>query len=203
MESMTMTLVGGLLSGAVLGWLLHRNGTTSSDEVMKMLRWKDLRLLRFFMLTMAVAIFVVAVSGLSAPVATGSIAPFSLLGAIVGGALFGIGMALCGYTPGTAVCAIGEGKKDAIWTFIGGLFGGVVFAFIEPALTPMLKTLSLGTMTWPMAFGFAAASFAVFVAVMLGVWSFFIRNEKGEAAAEVVEMSTKSSSSSTRLKKAS
>jgi uncharacterized membrane protein YedE/YeeE len=53
----------------------------------------------------------------------------SMLVATVGGGLvFGVGMALLGYCPGTGVAAIAEGSRHAIWGVLGMLFGAFVLA---------------------------------------------------------------------------
>jgi hypothetical protein len=43
--------------------------------------------------------------------------------------LFGIGMVIYGYCPGTGVAAIGAGKLDALAGFFGMIVGGIAYAF--------------------------------------------------------------------------
>ncbi len=75
--------------------------------------------------------------------------PFILGGLIIGGLLFGVGMALLGYCPGTLAISSGEGSVDAIIGIIGGLLGGlfytVVLPFIKPILGPDFGALSLNS----------------------------------------------------------
>jgi uncharacterized membrane protein YedE/YeeE len=52
----------------------------------------------------------------------------TLWGNLVGGAIFGIGMAILGYCPGTGVAAIGDGSRDAITGVIGMVVGAALFA---------------------------------------------------------------------------
>jgi uncharacterized membrane protein YedE/YeeE len=59
-------------------------------------------------------------------------------GVIVGGLLFGLGIALLGYCPGTIPMAIGEGKIDAIIGCIGGILAGFFFTLIYPYIAPYL-----------------------------------------------------------------
>ena len=54
---------------------------------------------------------------------------------LVGGLLFGLGMVMAGYCPGTAVAGLGTGKSDAL-VFLLGLFAG---AFIYFLLYPFVK----------------------------------------------------------------
>lgn len=75
------------------------------------------------------------------------IKPFVLGGVVLGGILFGIGMAILGYCPGTLAISVGEGSVDAIVGLIGGLFGGLVFTLVLPSikgiLAPNLGKVSL------------------------------------------------------------
>lgn len=47
---------------------------------------------------------------------------------VVGGLMFGLGMVVAGYCPGTAVAGLATGKSDAL-TFILGLFAGMFLYF--------------------------------------------------------------------------
>ncbi|RUM65893.1 MAG: hypothetical protein DSZ06_04255 [Sulfurospirillum sp.] len=55
------------------------------------------------------------------------IKPIMLGGLIVGGALFGISMAILGKCPGTGPISIAEGRIDVLVGAIGGLLGGYIF----------------------------------------------------------------------------
>lgn len=75
--------------------------------------------------------------------------PFVVGGLILGGLIFGAGMAILGYCPGTLAVSLGEGSIDAFIGIIGGLFGGVfytlVLPFIQPVLGPDLGVISLNS----------------------------------------------------------
>ncbi|WP_456432001.1 DUF6691 family protein [Nitratifractor sp.] len=60
---------------------------------------------------------------------------------LIGGLLFGLGMVMAGYCPGTAVAGLGTGKSDAL-VFILGLFGG---AFLYFLLYPMIADFASST----------------------------------------------------------
>ena len=78
------------------------------------------------------------------------IKPFMLGGIIGGGLLFGIGMALLGYCPGTLAISLGEGSLDALIGILGGLVGGLVYTLIQPSigiiLSPNLGKISLNSL---------------------------------------------------------
>lgn len=64
--------------------------------------------------------------------------PFLLGGLVIGGLIFGTGMAILGYCPGTLAISFGEGSMDALTGIIGGLLGGVFYTFILPYISPIL-----------------------------------------------------------------
>lgn len=64
--------------------------------------------------------------------------PLILSGLIVGGLLFGAGMAILGYCPGTIAISLGQGRLDALVGILGGLCGSLLFASIFPVLSPWL-----------------------------------------------------------------
>ena len=52
-----------------------------------------------------------------------------LAGVVIGAILFGIGMVVYGYCPGTAVAAIGTGSLHALAGGLGMLAGWAIYAF--------------------------------------------------------------------------
>ena len=66
--------------------------------------------------------------------------PFVPGGIMLGGLIFGSGMAILGYCPGTLAVSLGEGSLDALTGIIGGLAGGLIYTIVLPALSPILGT---------------------------------------------------------------
>jgi uncharacterized protein len=79
------------------------------------------------------------------------IKPVILGGITFGGLIFGAGMAILGYCPGTMAISLGEGSVDALVGIIGGLFGGFLYTVLLPSikgiLGPDLGSFSLFTIT--------------------------------------------------------
>jgi uncharacterized membrane protein YedE/YeeE len=77
--------------------------------------------------------------------------PFILGGIIIGGLIFGAGMAILGYCPGTLAVSLGEGSTDALLGIVGGLLGGLVYTLALPAiqgiLGPNLGSISVHSLT--------------------------------------------------------
>ncbi|OIQ30442.1 MAG: transporter [Bacteroidetes bacterium MedPE-SWsnd-G2] len=58
----------------------------------------------------------------------------------VGGLIFGVGMAILGYCPGTLPISLGQGALDALVGIIGGLFGGWIFTINYESIAPYFGT---------------------------------------------------------------
>lgn len=75
------------------------------------------------------------------------IKPLILTGVVIGGLLFGVGMAILGYCPGTVAVSLGQGNLDALVGIVGGMCGSLIFAVAYPYMTtyfgPDLGSLSL------------------------------------------------------------
>ena len=75
--------------------------------------------------------------------------PFLVVGVVVGGLLFGAGMAILGYCPGTLPISLGQGSMDALIGVFGGLAASALYTYyapvIEPLLGPNLGHVSLNT----------------------------------------------------------
>ena len=156
----------GLLIGLAFGFILHRAGITQYRNILNMLRLRDFHVMKFMFTAIAVSMAGTYLLDL-AQLANFSIKSTYVLGLIVGGVIFGVGFAVSGYCPGTAVCALAEGKRDAAFTVLGGLVGALAYIFAYPHLKPLLvdplsfgKITLAGLMPWPeiiTALVFAAA----------------------------------------------
>ena len=74
-----------------------------------------------------------------------------MVGNLVGGLVFGAGMALAGYCPGTVAAGAGEGKLDYLVSGFLGLFAGsLLFGLTYQAVfVPIAKIANLGNTTLP------------------------------------------------------
>lgn len=93
-----------------------------------------IQILLFAIAISSVAFFIQYLLGF----ATIQVKPFYLVGVVVGGVMFGAGIALLGYCPGTMTMALAEGKIDAFFGYIGGILAGIFFTIIYPSLLPMM-----------------------------------------------------------------
>jgi len=68
---------------------------------------------------------------------------------VAGGALFGIGYAVSGYCPGTAVAGFASGRLDALVTMIGIIAGSLLFGIFYPVLEGFYLSSAMGAVTIP------------------------------------------------------
>lgn len=136
-----MKLLLGLILGGALGTVLQLSGASSHTMITNALRLKDLTIIKLILT--AIGVGLIGVHLLDAlGMANMKVKDLYLPGMVVAGLIFGVGFAVTGYCPGTALAAAAEGKPDAWATVLGGLLGALVFAFMFPDLETYV--LSLG-----------------------------------------------------------
>ena len=144
------TLLLGLLTGIFFGFALQKGQALQYDRQVGMLRLKD-----FWILKMMFTAILVGMVGVYLFVDLGwaelSIKPTVLGANIIGGVIFGLGWGLLGYCPGTAVGAIGEGRLDAFYGGVLGMFVGAgiyaqAYTYLKDSV---LKWGDLGELTIP------------------------------------------------------
>jgi uncharacterized protein len=134
----------GLLLGVIFGAIMQRAHILRFDNQLKLLLFKDFRVLKF-LLTASVsgAIFETIMYQLwYTEYIDRTLWIYSIL---LGGVIFGIGWAILGYCPGTALGALGEGRYDALFGVLGGLTGTFVYdQFIhEHLIDPLFLSCQL------------------------------------------------------------
>jgi uncharacterized protein len=160
-----MILLLGLLLGAVFGAVLQLSGASSYTKIIGTLRLKDFTIMKLIMTAIGVGLIGVHVLDVLG-VAHMNVKDLYLPGIVVAGLIFGVGFALTGYCPGTALAAAAEGKLDAWVTIVGCLFGALAFAFLFPNLESFLASFGgFGPVTIHGSFGING----LLIALPLGV----------------------------------
>ncbi len=123
---------GGLLLagvfGLLFGALLQKGRVTDYNVIVNFFRLRDLTVLKIMLTAIVVGgIGVASMLGLGL-IEGYHIKETRLLGLVLGSALFGIGMVIYGYCPGTGVAAVATGSLHALVGFGGMIAGGVAYA---------------------------------------------------------------------------
>lgn len=120
--------------GFVFGFALFHAGFTDSRRIAWAFYFKDVGVP--VVMFSAIVTGMLGLWGLSLigviEIAEVYMLPTFLAPMAVGGVLFGIGMALGGYCPGTAAAAVATGKIDGIVFIVGFLIGSLVFGDLFP-----------------------------------------------------------------------
>jgi uncharacterized protein len=142
-------LLLGLITGILFGFLLQKGRVAKFPVIVGQFLLRDWTVAKI-MLT-AIAVGSVGVYGLvSFGMADLHVKPAALGGVIGGGLLFGIGIAILGYCPGTTVAACGEGHRDAMAGVGGMLAGAFAYVALYQRIEVLRKSLpDFGEITLP------------------------------------------------------
>lgn len=114
-----MKLVYGSMLGVVFGALLQLAGASSHTKIINALRLRDWTIIKLILTGIGVGM--IGVHLLDAwGLAHMKVKDLYMPGVLEAGLIFGIGFAVSGYCPGTALAAAAEGKADALVTMSGG-----------------------------------------------------------------------------------
>ncbi len=128
-----LILFFGILFGLLIRYAdLNRFNVISGDSTLK-----DLTVAKTVLLAIGAGAILISIE-IALGGASYHVKPFILGGVILGGVLFGIGMAILGYCPGTLPVSMGEGSIDAFVGILGGLTGGLAFTWVFPTIKPVL-----------------------------------------------------------------
>lgn len=133
-----LELVLGLLTGLAFGFLLQKGRATKHTVIVEQLllrRWTVAKIMGTAVVVGALGVTWLVENGWAElHLKAAALGPL-----LVGGLLFGVGMALLGLCPGTTVAACGEGQSDALAGVAGMLVGAAGYVWSYP-LWAALKT---------------------------------------------------------------
>ncbi|WP_442506166.1 YeeE/YedE thiosulfate transporter family protein [Novipirellula sp. SH528] len=166
-------LVLGLGTGIVFGYLLQKGRVAKYEVIVGQFLGRDYTVVKI----MGTAVVVGSIgiyALLPSEWVSLHIKPLIWAGILVGGLLFGIGMSVLGYCPGTGVAACGEGRKDAYAGLLGMFSGAAIYVTFYPTMSKLAAALGdagkvtipelTGTSPWAWIIGL---SIAALVAVAL------------------------------------
>ncbi|KAF2004995.1 hypothetical protein P154DRAFT_425437 [Amniculicola lignicola CBS 123094] len=146
---MATSSVTTVLSGAVFGAALTVSGVWSPTTIIDQMHLQDFTMLKVFLTASGASAYVIFSSKYSQlklilqflpqrTKCTRSPSSFGIFGKydgnVIGGTLLGIGMTLTGACPGTVLVQVGTGTYPGIYSFAGGLAGGVLYTGLRHVL---------------------------------------------------------------------
>lgn len=144
-----LDVVKALVLGLLFGWSLHKAGLTHYARIVNVYRLRDMTVVRFMLTALVVGGLAIQAGVDLGFAASLPVPPTSILADVVGGTVFGVGMATAGYCPGTIAAEAGEGRLDAWVAGLSGLIAGaIVFGLLQPRIMPTLARVgALGRVT--------------------------------------------------------
>lgn len=133
-------LVLGFIFGIVFGFLLQKGGVAKYEVLMGQFFLTDFTVIKV-MLT-AIVVGMVGILSMSAMgLVKLHVKPTRYAANITGGLLFGVGLGLLGYCPGTGAAALGQGNCDAIAGIVGLMAGSYVYAETSDYLSATIQKI--------------------------------------------------------------
>lgn len=138
-----------IVIGIFFGFILEASGFSSSRKLAGVFYGYDFAVLKvFFTAALVSAIGILYLDYLGyLDMSILYVHPTYLWGAIIGGAIMGVGFVAAGFCPGTSLCAVAIGKKDAFVYVLGIMIGIFIFSQLFTLLDPIYNGFYFGKVT--------------------------------------------------------
>lgn len=128
------TIILAILIGGAFGFVLDRVGATNPTVIGRMLNLTNMSLAKSIIMAIGVGSVLMFGGQMLGLVDVGHMSvKAAYVGVFIGGLMLGAGWALVGFCPGTAVVALGSGRKDALFYVAGGLLGAAAYMVTYPS----------------------------------------------------------------------
>jgi len=170
-----------LLMGIAFGFVLERTGFTRAQHIADTFYLRNLAVPKIMgVTTITVTTWFVFFSWMGWIDLSALYTPATYIWPYVaGGLLFGAGMVIAGYCPGTAVAGLGSGKMDALVFLLGVLAGMYLYFVLYPMIAAFASSTNLGVLKLQDLFGGNAyTSYLLTVALETGIILFLVLLQK-------------------------
>lgn len=135
-----------LLFGFLFGAILQSAKLNKYNTISGMARLEDYTVAKAILVAIGVGAILLNIE-IAMGFATFHVKPLIFVGITLGGLIFGAGMAILGYCPGTMAVSLGEGSMDALVGIVGSIFGGIAYTVVEPSIKGLMgPDLGKGTL---------------------------------------------------------
>ena len=144
-----------IIMGFAFGFVLERTGFTRSQHIADTFYFRNLavpKIMGVTVITTSTWFILFAYMGWIDLSALYTPATF-VWPYLAGGLLFGLGMVMSGYCPGTAVAGLGTGKSDALVFLVGVIAGMFLYFNIYDAISGFASSSNLGVLKLHDLFG--------------------------------------------------
>ncbi len=171
--------------GLTFGILLNKGRVGEYRVIVNLFRLKDFTVMKIMLTAIVVGglgVFAMKETGL---IEAYQVKAANLLGVGLGSAIFGVGMALLGYCPGTGVAAMAAGRVHAAVGFLGMIGGGIAYAFSHQWVsTHLLDIASMGKVRLPDVTGIPTAVWWVLLAAVASGTLYLLEKKLRPAGAD-------------------
>jgi len=173
-------LILALVLGVLFGFALNKAGLTRYTKIVNVFRLSDMAVLKFMMTALVVTMIGVYPLRLLGIITFPTVPATYIVGNLVGGLIFGVGMSLAGFCPGTMAAGAGEGKLDyLIPGFLGFLAGAMLWGLTyDQVFPPISKIMNYGSVVIPDLWN-VNAILAVFVFALMALILFYLIDRMG------------------------
>jgi uncharacterized protein len=166
-------MFAGLIIGILFGFFLQKANVTRSLTIVGQLLLKDFTVMKVIMTAIAVGSLGLYTFQYYLQNVEFIISSTTLAAALIGGGIFGIGMAILGYCPGTCVGALAEKCRNAGIGFVGMIIGAGLYAEVYPWIARYIKPARLiNKMTIPQYFELSPWMFIGGICFVVLTWIF-------------------------------
>lgn len=153
-----------LLYGFLFGAILQSARLNRFDTISGMATLENYKVAKAIALAIGVGVILLNVE-IGFGFASYHTKPFIAGGVIAGGLIFGAGMAILGYCPGTMLISLGEGSLDAVAGLLGALLGGLIYTIVLPSISGILGP-DLGNISLYSLFGTTPTLFYILILLL-------------------------------------
>jgi uncharacterized membrane protein YedE/YeeE len=174
------TYIIALILGVGFGFALNKAGLTRYHKIVNQFRFTDMAVLKFMMTALVVSMTgLYILRGLGLVTFPNAPATY-VVGNIVGGLIFGVGMALSGFCPGTCAAGSGEGKLDyLIPGLLGFLVGAAIYGLTYPSIFPAISAIAnAGSVVIPDLWNLSP-SLTIILFALLALFLFYLIDRAG------------------------
>lgn len=133
-------IIVAVLLGFGFGFALDKAGMNRYHKIVNVYRFTDLSVLKFMLSAMVTGMIGIYALNWAGAIELSTSVSTIPLKALSGGLLFGVGMALIGMCPGTAIAGAARGQLDYLIPGIGGMLtGALAYGFLYPTITDVFS----------------------------------------------------------------
>ena len=162
-----------IIIGICFGFILEASGFSSSRKLAGVFYGYDFAVLKVFFTAAIVSLIGLLYMDYLGYInmSTLYIHPTYFWGAIIGGAIMGVGFVTGGFCPGTSLSAVAIGKIDAIFNVLGIMVGIFIFSELFTFFEPLYNGYSQGNITLVDSLGVNRYWF-VFIVTLVAIIAF-------------------------------